>query len=151
MKVFEKRGILFEYALILLMLLALALTISLPWSIPAITQHVPGEKGLWFEKYMIILALSGMLALLILWQARCIIHIIRKGSPFIPEMVKRLRTVGLDCLVLAAFYFIATFIVTTFFMIIVVVTFSVIGLIMLIISQIFRQAIVFKEENDRVI
>lgn len=151
MKALKKRGFIFEFALVFLMLLAVALVISLPWSIPAITQHVPHETGLWFEKYMILLAISGLLALVILWQARCIVHIISKGNPFVQEMVRRMRTIGIDCLILAAFYCLSIFVITTFFMIVVFITFSVIGFIMLIFSQIFRQAILFKEENDRVV
>ena len=140
-----------EYALNFLMGLALVLTLTLRWSIPAVTRHSPGEEGLWFEKYFVVLFLSGIMAMLILWQARGIMHIINKGDPFVPEMVRRLRVIGVECLVLAAFYFLSVFVVTRFFMVGVFVTFSVVGLILFVFAQIFRQAIAFKEENDMTI
>lgn len=137
-----------EYALSGLMIIALALTITLPWSIPAVTQHYPGEEGLWFEKYMVVLIVSGIMSILILWQARGILHIINKGNPFVIKMVHRLRVIGIECLVLAAFYFVSVFFVTRFFMVVVFVTFSVVGMILFVFAQIFRQAILYKEEND---
>ncbi len=140
-----------EYALDFLMGLALVLTLTLRWSIPAVTLHQPGEPGLWFEKYLAVLIVSGVLAILILWQARGIMHIINKGNPFVPEMIRRLRIIGVECLVLAAFYFVSVFVVTRFFMVVVFVTFSVVGLILFVFAQIFRQAIAYKEENDMTI
>lgn len=140
-----------EYALDFLMGLALVLTLTLRWSIPAVTHHSPGEAGLWYEKYLAVLVLSGVMAILILWQARGIMHIINKGNPFVTEMVRRLRIIGVECLVLAASYFLSIFMVTRFFMVVVFVTFSVVGLILFVFGEIFRQAIRYKEENDMTI
>ncbi len=140
-----------EYTLSLLMLVALVLTISLPWSIPAVTLHNPGESDFWFEKYFVVLAISGIIALLILWQARAILRIVNKGNPFVKEMVKRLRIIGIQSLVLAAFYFVSVFLVTKFFMILVFVTFSIVGMILFVFARIFEQAIAYKEENDMTI
>ena len=140
-----------EYALDFLMGLALVLTLTLRWSIPAVTHHSPGEAGLWYEKYLAVLVLSGVMAILILWQARGVMHIINKGNPFVTEMVRRLRIIGVECLVLAAFYFLSIFMVTRFFMVVVFVTFSVVGLILFVFGEIFRQAIRYKEENDMTI
>lgn len=144
-------SILIEYTLSFLMLLALILTVTLPWSIPAVTLHSPGESGMWFEKYFAVLAVSGVMSVLILWQARAILHIINKVNPFVHETVRRLRIIGVECLVLAAFYFISVFFVTKFFMVVVFVTFSVVGMILFVFAQIFEQAISFKEENDMTI
>ncbi len=140
-----------EYTLSLLMLVALGLTITLPWTIPAVTLHYPGESGMWYEKYLVVLVISGVMALLILWQARAILHIINKGNPFVRDMVSRLRIIGVECLVLAAFYFVSVFFVTKFFMVAVFVTFSVVGMVLFVFAQIFEQAIAYKEENDMTI
>lgn len=144
-------SIFIEYTLSLLMLVALGLTITLPWSIPAITLHYPGEPELLYEKYLILLAVSGVMALLILWQARAILHIINKGNPFVNETVKRFRIIGIECLILAAFYFVSIFFIAKFFMALVFITFSVVGMILFVFAQIFEQAIAYKEENDMTI
>ena len=54
MKIVGKRGLsgAIEIALAVLMGVALVLTVTLPWSIPAVTDRQPGEAGGWFEKYL---------------------------------------------------------------------------------------------------
>ena len=153
MKIFRKTKLsaVIEYTLSLLMIVALILTVTLPWSIPAVTNHLPGESGFWFEKYMVVLLFSGIMSMLILWQARGIMHIINEGNPFVMKMVRRLRIIGIECLILSAFYFLSIFFVTRFFMVVVFITFLVVGMILFVFSQIFRQAIAYKEENDMTI
>lgn len=153
MKTLGKRGLsgLIEVALIALMLVALALTISLPWSVEWVTLHGPGEEGHWYEKYLVVLLLSGVMAELILWQARGIMNNINHGRSFSHDTVRRLRMIGGECLVLALFYFICVFFVTKFFMVAVFVTFTVVGLILFVFAELFRQATAYKEENDMTI
>ena len=153
MKTISKNGLsgLIEVALIALMLVDLGLLVTLPWSITAVTLHRPGEPDFWYEKYLIVLAISGVLAELILWQARGVMHNINCGRPFCRDMVRRLRIIGIECLILSLFYFISVFVVTKFFMVVVFVTFSVVGLILLVFAELFRQATIYKEENEMTI
>lgn len=153
MKTIGKRGLsgYIELALAALMLVAAALTLSLPWSIPAVTGQMPGMPERWFEKYLAVLLVSGILAELILWQARGVLRNINAGRPFGRDMCRRLRIIGAECLVLALFYFMAVFIVTRFFMVAVFVTFSVVGLMSFVFAELFRQAGEYKKENDMTI
>lgn len=152
-KLVGKNGLsgLIEAALIALMVVALGLMISLPWSISSVTKEVPGAPGFWYEKYLVVLLFSGLLAELILWQARGIMHNVNVGRSFTRDTVRRLRVIGLLCLVLSVFYFVAVFFVTKFFMVIVFVAFSVIGLILFVFAELFRQATTYKEENEMTI
>lgn len=61
------------------------------------------------------------------------------------------RTIGTECLVLAVAYFVGMFFVTKFFMVLIFVAFSVIGLILFVFAELFRQAIIYKEENEMTI
>ena len=140
-----------EYFLCFLMGIAVILTLTLYWTIPFFTDYHPGQSDGKYEKYFVVLFASGVLSLLILWQARGIMRIINHGNPFIPDMVRRLRLISLECLILAAVYFFSIFFVTRFFMIVVFATFSVVGLILLVFAELFRQAIEYKEENDMTI
>ena len=140
-----------EAALIALMVVALGLMISLPWTVSQVTQHNAGEPGYWYEKYLVVLMFSGLLAELILWQARGVMHNVDVGRPFCRDTVRRLRIIGAECLVLAAFYFVAIFVVTKFFMGVVFVAFTIIGLILFVFAELFRQATVYKEENEMTI
>lgn len=153
MKLVGKRGLsgLIEVILVVLMLLAVVLMITLPWSIEWITDRKPGEADYLYEKYMIVLGISGILAELVLWQARGIMRNVNKGCPFCFDTVRRLRIIGIECLTIGVAYAIATFFVTKIFMVVVLVTFTVVGMILLVFSALFRQAVEYKEENDMTI
>ena len=125
--------------------------ISLPWSITGVTDRKPGMEGFYYEKYFVVLMFSGLMAELILWQARGIMHNVNVGRPFCRDTVRRLRTIGTECLVLAVAYFVGMFFVTKFFMVLIFVAFSVIGLILFVFAELFRQAIIYKEENEMTI
>ena len=153
MKTIGKQGLCgyVEFALAVLMLVAAGLMISLPWTIPAATGQKPGMPEMWFEKYLVVLLVSGVLAELILWQARGILRNINRGRPFGRDMCRRFRIIGIECLSLALFYFVAVFVVTRFFMVAVFVTFSVVGLLSFVFAELFRQAGEYKKENDMTI
>lgn len=153
MKCVGKKGLsgVIEIALYALMLVALGLMASLPWTVEMVTGVAPGLPGYLYEKYLAVLILSGILAELILWQARGIMHNINRGFCFSHDTVRRLRVIGVECLVLAAAYLIAIFILTRFFMVVVLVTFLVVGLILFVFAELFQQATNFKEENDMTI
>ena len=133
------------------MLVALGLMISLPWSITGVTDRKPGMEGFYYEKYFVVLMFSGLMAELILWQARGIMHNVNVGRSFTRDTVRRLRIIGGECLALALFYFIAIFFVNKFFMALIFVAFSVIGLILFVFAELFRQATAYKEENEMTI
>ena len=140
-----------EGLLIALMCVAPVIMATLPWTIPLITDRVPGEANLLYEKYMVILLISGVMAELVLWQARGIMCNVNKGRAFCADTVRRLRVLGIECLVLGSLYAVATFFVTKIFMVVVLVTFAIVGMILLVFAELFRQAVAFKEENDMTI
>ena len=153
MKTLGKGGLsgVIEVAICCMMGLALVLMISFPWSVTWVTMAKPGEEGHWYEKYMIVLLFSGVIAELILWQARGIMHNVNRNRAFTRDTVRRLRLVGFWCLVLAVFYFTAIFWATRCFIALVCVAFTLIGLILFVFAELFRQATRFKEENDKTI
>lgn len=153
MKTLSKNGLsgVIEICLLLMMLLDLVLMITLPWTVTWMTKSHPGEEGMWYEKYLIVLLISGFVAEFILWQARGIMHNVNRNRPFCRDTVRRLRLLGLLCIVLAAFYFVAIFWVARFFMALVCVVFGLIGLILFVFAELFRQATKYKEENDMTI
>jgi len=140
-----------EYFLLVLIAAAGVLTLTLYWSIPLFTIHVPGQPDGKFIKFFIVLMFSGIMSIFILWQVRCIMRIINRGNPFVSDLVRRLRLAAMECFVLAAAYFLSIFFVTRFFSAIVFVTFLVVGVIILVFAELFRQAIAYKEENDKII
>ena len=128
MKTLSKNGLsgVIEICLLLMMLLDLVLMITLPWTVTWTTKSHPGEEGMWYEKYLIVLLISGFVAEFILWQARGIMHNVNRNRPFCRDTVRRLR-------------------------LLVCVVFGLIGLILFVFAELFRQATKYKEENDMTI
>ena len=144
----KKLGGFLEFAMVFLMLLAAVLTVTLPWSIPDVTQRVPGEPERLYEKYFAVLAVSGFIAELMLWQGLHIMRNINRAKAFSADTVRRLGVVGWEALVLAAFYFVMVFFVHKFFMVAVFVAFTIIGLLLFVMAQLFAEAVRYKTEND---
>lgn len=153
MKIIGKRGLsrFVEGLLVFLLCLAPVLMLTLPWTIPLITGRRPGEPLFLYEKYLIILFLSGLVAELVLWQAHGILRNVNHGKAFSADTVRRLRVMGIECLTMGVAYGVATFFVTKFFMVVVLVTFVTVGMILLVFAELFRQAVAYKEENDMTI
>ena len=153
MKLIGKGGLSRAVEILLLVLLFVAPVImaTLPWTIPLISQKYPGGEGHFYEKYMVILALSGILAECILWQARGLMGNVNQGKAFSADTVRRLKVIGIECLTLGGMYAVALLFVTKIFTVAVLVTFVVVGMILLVFSELFRQAVAYKEENDMTI
>lgn len=80
-------------------------------------------------------------------------HQINIGKPFSNEVVRRLRTIGMWCLALAAPYLFFALILglAKFFMALLMVVFAFIGVVLFIFAELFRQAAAYKAENDMTI
>lgn len=151
MKLIGKKGLsgLVEIALLVLMGVAVVLMALLPVLIPLVTDRVAGDS--WYTKYLVVLLVGGVMAELILWQARGIMKNVNRGCVFSADTVRRLRIIAIECLVLAVLAFAGLFVVTKFFMALVMVAFAIIGAILFVFAELFRQAIEYKNENDMTI
>ncbi len=141
---------LLEYVCDVLLVCAAGCTATLYWTLPAITHHYPDTDGR-FEKYFVVMTVSGLVALYLLWQTRGVMRHVNSGTPFVLDTARRLHAGGIACLLLSAFYLATIFWVSKLYMLIVLVAFLVIGLLLLVLAQMIRQAITFKEENDMTI
>ncbi len=140
-----------EGALITLLVVVPALLITLPWSITWITERTPQDPQGYYVKYLIILSYSGVMAELILWQARGVMHNINHNRSFSADTVRRLRVTAVEMMVLAFFYGATMFWMSKFFMAFLFVAFVLGGCLLLVLAELFRQATQYKEENDMTI
>lgn len=140
-----------EYLIVGMMVLDGILVATLYWTITDITGRVAGESGRLFEKYFVVLAVSGLIAELILWQARKIMRNIRRGRAFSQGTVHHLSVIAWECLCLSGFYVLMSFFVHKFFMVAVFAAFALMGLLLLVLAALFADAIQYKRENDMTI
>ena len=140
-----------EAGLFCLMVVIVGLLLTLPWSITWITERTPDDPQGMYVRYLVILAYSGVMAELILWQCRGMIRNVNHGRVFTADTVRRLRVAAVEVLVLAVFYGATMFWMSKFFMAFLFVVFILGGCLLLVLAEIFRQANRYKEENDMTI
>lgn len=138
-----------EIALTVLLCVVPVLLASLPFGITWITSRTPEDS--YYVKYLVILAYSGVMSELILWQGHRMIRNVNRGLAFSLSTVRHLRVAAFETLVLAVFYLATMFWMSKFFMAFLFVVFVLGGCLLLVLAEIFRQAIEYKEENDMTI
>ena len=151
MKMIGKSGLsrVIEACLIAMLVIVPILLITLPWSITWITERNHDDP--YYIRYLVILAYSGVMTELTIWQARGILHNVNVGKVFSADTVRRMRVMAVECVVLAAFYFATMFWMSKFFMAFLFVTFVLVGCSLLVFAELFRQANEYKKENDMTI
>ena len=151
MKLIGKNGLsrFLEIALFVLMGIVVVLLTALPWSITRITGRIPGDP--YYIKYLVILAYSGVMAELVLWQARGMMRNVNAGRVFTADTVRRLRVAAVELMVLAVFYGATMFWMSKFFMAFLFIVFVLGGCLLLVLAEVFRLANQYKEENDMTI
>lgn len=91
---------------------------------------------------------SGLIGLAILYQARQLLVSVNKFQPFIMDNVKRIRYISWFTAALCLIYVIAVFFIYSFFVPILVVVFGLVALFAAVLCEVFKKAVIYKEEND---
>ena len=142
-------GRLIGVAIIVLLCVVPILLVSLPFGITWITERTPDDP--YYVKYLIILTYSGVMSELILWRCHRMMRGVNRGKAFSRKTVLHLRVAAVEMMVLAGFYLATMFWMSKFFMAFLFVVFVLGGCLLLVLAEIFRQAIQFKEENEMTI
>ncbi len=98
--------------------------------------------------FCIIFMIAGVLALVILWELRSMFKTVLKEEPFVRENVRSLKRMGISAFLIAATMLTRLFLVITPAALVLVAVFSIAGLFSLVLSQVFDQAVTYKQEND---
>ena len=97
---------------------------------------------------LLTLAVSGIFGILIVGQLRKMMRTVVSGSCFVYENVKSLRLMTGFSLCISAAFLIEMFFVPTIATVVIVVIFFVVALFSQVLSQVFGEAVRYKEEND---
>lgn len=124
----------------------------LPWIVDTMMMPFNSNPEFWRPRYIVVLAVSGVVAMLMLWQARCVLHNVNNSTVFSLDTVRRMKIVGIEAFVLSAFYFAMLFFGMTKFSIgLIGLVFALAGVIALVFAELFREATAYKQENDMTI
>ena len=103
------------------------------------------------ENYNFLLGflfVTGIFALVVVHEIRKLLMNLNKRNPFIMDNVKSLNRIAVSCLIVAACYVIKIIFYNSFLTIIVTMVFIIAGFFSIILAEVFRQAVIVKEEND---
>lgn len=98
--------------------------------------------------FSIIFFVAGLFALIIVWELRTIFKTVIKEDPFVRENVRSLKRMGISSFCIALMMFTRLFFVITPAALVLVAVFAIAGLFSLVLSQVFDQAVTYKQEND---
>ncbi len=151
MLILSKKGLsgILEVLLHLGFYLGCGLTLTLYLTLRPILNWYFGAVPEWYFHYVFIfLTVSAVLALGIINETRAIFRSVNAQQPFIMRNVTALRRISLLCLLLGILYTVKIFTNFSIFTVIITFIFLMGWLILLVLAEVFRQAVEAKQEND---
>jgi hypothetical protein len=101
-----------------------------------------------YVPFSIIFFIAGVFALVIVWELRTIFKTVIKEDPFVRENVRSLKRMGVSSFCIAFMMLTRLLFVITPAALVLVAVFAIAGLFSLVLSQVFDQAVTYKQEND---
>lgn len=121
---------------------------GLPW-ILRFYFHLKGHAGtVLYVTMLVVLYVSGICGMLILWQGKQILCNINASDPFTSDTAQRMRRIALLCLPVAIVYLLATILMPSMLVVLVGIVFLFLAALSAIMTEVFLQAVRFKQEND---
>lgn len=158
MKLVGKNGLsgVLEIAMWVLMALSVLMLVCVHWIVTWMMElNVHNElwdPAFWYPRYIITLGVSGVMALLMLWQARKILRNANRGTIFSMDTVHRMKVLGVQAFTVSAFYAVMLLCGMTKFSVgLIALVFLLAGLMAWLFSEFFKQATEYKQENDMTI
>ncbi|MCL2286899.1 MAG: DUF2975 domain-containing protein [Firmicutes bacterium] len=120
-----------------------ALPFALPW-----LMRLTGVSMYFRGQYTVVLLSAGVCAVFIMYQLKRMFKTLLSGNPFVSQNVDCLRKCAVASAVIACIFFVRLFLWFTIAASIIVVTFFILSLFCLTLKDLFKQAIIYKEETD---
>jgi len=125
----------------------LMILISLPYSLKLCFElNIFHNENYYFALGLLIV--TGIMALSILFNMKRIFKSLNKKDPFNMGNVKCLKIISYMCYLISVCYVVKIIFYISFLTVIIAMMFIIAGLFCTILAEVFRQAVIFKEEND---
>jgi len=150
MKILDEKGLsgIVKLFLDLLFWGGIGIVLALPF---LLNWYMDYLRGYISEKYWFLLPflyITGFFALIIVNELRRIFRKLNRRDPFNMDNVKSFKRLSVCCFVISFLYFVKMIAFNSFLTIILFMAFIIGGFFLLIIAEVFRQAVIVKEEND---
>ena len=121
---------------------------ALPFFLPWLTKLLGHSRRDVILYFTVMLELAGLCALYILYQLKAMFKTLLDGNPFVSANVACLRKCGAASFLIALLFLADSLVGFTIASILFVIIFALLGLFSLTLKDVFKQAVVYKEEND---
>ncbi|HCC07223.1 MAG TPA: DUF2975 domain-containing protein [Clostridiales bacterium] len=132
----------------LIFLGGIGIFVSLPWSLAWCFKNVVQIGDGYYIFLLILLYITGFFGLVIVYEMRKIFNNLNDKSPFVMSTVKSLNRMALSSFIISVGYGVKIVVLNSFFTMIIMMVFVMAGFFSLILAEVFRQAVLVKEEND---
>lgn len=138
----------------LLILCGVGIYAALPWVLQAYINYSYIDRGIaalppeTYNTMLAILYASGIPAITLLVFAFVITMNITRNRPFIMQNARVLNWMGLCAVIISIIFFIGSFFLLSVFPIIICVIFLLLAVLAKVFAELFRTAVLYKEEND---
>lgn len=120
----------------------------LPWVVKIYIQFLRLDLQNFYFPCLILLYLSGIPMLIIVWQFIKLFDSLKKSQPFIMENARHLKMASWCCAIISVEYVVGIYVFHSIFTLIITGIFLIAWIGLSILSELFKQAVEFKEEND---
>ena len=121
--------------------------LTLPVSLRFVGAYFP-HYAIFYIPMLILFLISGIFAILIIWEVRSMFRTVLNGDCFVKENVRSLKRMGNDSFCIAAVSAVRLLIVITPATLVIILVFIIAGLFSKVLSNVFDQAVTYKLEND---
>ena len=125
----------------------IAACIALPFVLPRLME-LTGVSMQFRVNYTVVLFSSGVCAVYIMYQLKRMFKTLVSGNPFVVQNVSCLRKCAVASALIAGIFLIRLFMWFTIAASIIVVIFFILSLFCLTLKDLFKQAVIYKEETD---
>lgn len=137
-----------KHILDLIFLGGIGIFLSLPFALKWYLGLMYTRTSENYNFLLVFLFITGIFALLVVNEIRKLLKNLNKRNPFIISNVQSLNRIAVSCLIIAACYVVKIIFYNSFLTIIVTMVFIITGFFSIILAEVFRQAVLVKEEND---
>lgn len=136
--------------IIVLMLVAIGCLAGLPWIFNIFKEwgYLKINSNSIVTYFMVILYITGIASFIILNEMRRIFDSLEEKNPFIFRNVVSLKRMSICAFVIAIVYVSKVLIYNSIMTMLVVLVFFLAGLLTLVLSEVFKKAVKYKEEID---
>lgn len=139
-----------SYMMIFLMVVAVISLVTLPWLVSGYLDYAFAVTGtiLIRNYFLAVLYVSGILALVVLYELRRIFNSVVNNTPFIMRNVTSLKRIGSCALFIGLVFVTKAFFFLTFLTLVVIFVFFLAALFCFVLGDVFEEAVNYKLEND---